>query len=72
MPNMSPTKNPMPSQDPLVRNKNFLEVATGYTVEIAQDEAASAAIDARLGDFIQAPTELEPLIERLLALPHVH
>jgi glutamate synthase (NADPH/NADH) small chain len=29
----------MPSQDPLVRNKNFLEVATGYTVEIAQDEA---------------------------------
>ncbi len=33
---------------------------------IAQDEAASAAIDARLGDFIQAPTELEPLIERLL------
>lgn len=32
MPNMSPKKNPMPSQDPLVRNKNFLEVATGYTV----------------------------------------
>ena len=40
MPNMSPKKNPMPSQDPLVRNKNFLEVATGYTVEMAQDEAA--------------------------------
>ena len=36
MPNMSPKKNPMPSQDPLVRNKNFLEVATGYTVEMAQ------------------------------------
>ena len=29
--NMRPTKNPMPSQDPNVRNKNFLEVATGYT-----------------------------------------
>ena len=40
MPNMSPKKNPMPSQDPLVRNKNFLEVATGYTVEMEQDEAA--------------------------------
>ena len=40
MPNMSPKKNPMPSQDPLVRNKKFLEVATGYTVETAQDEAA--------------------------------
>ena len=40
MPNMSPKKNPMPSQDPHVRNKNYLEVATGYTVEMAQDEAA--------------------------------
>ncbi|MDD6302300.1 MAG: NADPH-dependent glutamate synthase [Bacillales bacterium] len=39
MPNMSPKKNPMPSQDPNVRNKNFLEVATGYTEEIAIDEA---------------------------------
>ena len=27
MPNMSPKKAPMPSQDPNVRNKNFLEVA---------------------------------------------
>lgn len=26
MPNMSPKKAPMPSQDPNVRNKNFLEV----------------------------------------------
>ena len=37
--NMNPKKNPMPSQDPNVRNKNFLEVATGYTEEIAIDEA---------------------------------
>lgn len=37
--NMSPNKNPMPSQDPLVRNKNFKEVALGYTPEIAVDEA---------------------------------
>ena len=33
------TKNPMPSQDPNVRNKNFLEVALGYTEEMAIDEA---------------------------------
>ncbi len=39
MPNMSLKKNPMPSQDPQVRNKNFLEVATGYTEEMAIDEA---------------------------------
>lgn len=39
MPNMSPKKNPMPSQAPDVRNKNFLEVATGYTKEVAVDEA---------------------------------
>ena len=39
MPNMSPKKAPMPSQDPNVRNKNFLEVATGYTEEVAIEEA---------------------------------
>ena len=38
--NMRLDKNPMPSQDPNVRNKNFLEVATGYTEEQALDEAA--------------------------------
>ncbi|WP_432651629.1 NADPH-dependent glutamate synthase [Huintestinicola sp.] len=39
MPNMSLKKNPMPSQEPEVRNKNFLEVALGYTEEMAVDEA---------------------------------
>ena len=39
MPNMSLVKNPMPSQEPDVRNKNFLEVALGYTEEQALDEA---------------------------------
>ena len=38
-PNMSLTKNPMPSQEPKVRAKNFYEVATGYTDEMAIDEA---------------------------------
>ena len=39
MPNMSPKKAPMPSQEPNVRNKNFLEVALGYTQEVAVEEA---------------------------------
>ena len=36
---MSLKKNPMPHQDPNVRNKNFQEVALGYTLEQAKDEA---------------------------------
>ena len=39
MPNMSMTKNPMPVQEPDIRNKNFNEVALGYTEEQAIDEA---------------------------------
>ena len=37
--NMTPTKNPMPTQDAAIRAKNFFEVATGYTEEQAIDEA---------------------------------
>lgn len=37
--NMDPKKHPMPSQEPLVRNKNFKEVALGYDEETAVDEA---------------------------------
>ena len=40
MPNMSLKKNPMPSQEPAVRSRNFDEVALGYTEEQAVDEAA--------------------------------
>ncbi len=39
MPNMSPIKHEMPSQAPDVRNKNFEEVALGYTAETAIEEA---------------------------------
>ena len=39
MPNMNPKKNPMPSQDPAIRRRNFAEVALGYTREMAIDEA---------------------------------
>ena len=37
--NMDLKKCPMPSQDPNVRNKNFDEVALGYTYEMAINEA---------------------------------
>ena len=37
--NMRNDKNPMPMQDPIVRGKNFSEVALGYTEEQAIDEA---------------------------------
>ena len=39
MPNMSKEKVKMPEQDPQVRNKNFEEVALGYTKEMAMEEA---------------------------------
>ena len=39
MANMQMTKTPMKEQDPNVRNANFLEVAQGYTLEEAMNEA---------------------------------
>lgn len=39
MPNMSLKRNEMPVQEPNIRNKNFDEVALGYTAEQAIDEA---------------------------------
>ncbi|QAT42096.1 NADPH-dependent glutamate synthase [Aminipila luticellarii] len=37
--NLAKEKNPMPEQDPMVRNKNFKEVSTGYTEDMAVNEA---------------------------------
>ncbi len=37
--NMNPNKNPMPSQEPSVRARNFDEVALGYDRDTAVDEA---------------------------------
>ena len=39
MPNMDFKKCPMPAQEPNVRNKNFEEVALGYTYDMAVNEA---------------------------------
>lgn len=64
MPNMSPTKNPIPEQDPNVRNKNFKEVSLGYDAETAVDEAnrclhcknqpcvAGCPVNVKIPDFI--------------------
>ena len=40
MPNMKIPRTDMPQQEPAVRAKNFLEVATGYTMQMALDEAS--------------------------------
>ena len=40
MANMKIPRTDMPQQEPEVRAKNFLEVATGYTMEMALDEAS--------------------------------
>lgn len=39
MPNMTPTRSPMPTQDARVRARNFDEVALGYSEETAISEA---------------------------------
>ncbi len=39
MANMNPKRCPMPSQEPSVRKRNFQEVATGYTFDMAIEEA---------------------------------
>ena len=69
MANMSLKKNEMPAQDPTVRNKNFLEVALGYTEEQALDEAArclncknpqcvsGCPVQVRIPEFIQKIVE---------------
>ena len=69
MPNMRPTKNPMPAQDPDVRRSNFKEVALGYSEAEAVDEAQrclncqnspcrqGCPVNIRIPDFIKKVTE---------------
>lgn len=69
MPNMSLIKVPMPEQAPDVRNKNFEEVATGYTEEMAVEEAkrclnckhkpcvSGCPVKVRIPEFIQCVAE---------------
>ena len=62
--NLKCNQNPMPEQAPDVRNKNFLEVAEGYTEEMAINEAmrclncrkkpcvAGCPVNIKIPDFI--------------------
>lgn len=65
MANMSPVKNPIPEQDPNVRNKNFMEVSLGYDEATAVDEAtrclncknmpcvSGCPVNVKIPEFIQ-------------------
>ena len=69
MANMRLDKNPMPEQAPDIRNKNFQEVALGYTAEMAIDEAkrclacknqpcvAGCPVNVRIPEFISLVAE---------------
>ena len=69
MANMSPNKNPMPELEPLVRNRNFAEVACGYSKETAIDEAqrclncknkpcvSGCPVNVRIPEFISKVAE---------------
>ena len=65
MPNMSPKKAEMPKQPAEIRKRNFLEVTTGYTKEVAMEEAtrclnckhrpcvSGCPVHIRIPDFIR-------------------
>ncbi|NLT12796.1 MAG: NADPH-dependent glutamate synthase [Clostridiales bacterium] len=65
MPNMDKNKTAMPEQEPMIRNKNFQEVALGYTEENARIEAqrclnckhkpcvAGCPVKVRIPEFIK-------------------
>lgn len=69
MPNMKIPRTDIPQQEPAVRAKNFLEVATGYTMQMALDEASrclhckhkpcvnGCPVNINIPDFIKMITE---------------
>ncbi len=65
MPNMTPKKTPMPSQDPKVRAHNFLEVSQGYSAEMAQNEAARCGDEAAAYDIIADASSLPAVCGRV-------
>lgn len=50
---------PMPEQEPKVRARNFLEVPTGYTVKMAQEEAARCLQCKKPGCVAGCPVEVD-------------
>lgn len=69
MPNMSTKKVSMLEQEPNIRNKNFLEVALGYTEDMAKEEAqrclqckhkpcvAGCPVNVQIPEFIKLVAE---------------
>ena len=69
MANMDKNKTAMPEQEPMIRNKNFQEVALGYTEENARNEAlrclncknktcvAGCPVNVRIPEFISKISE---------------
>jgi len=56
------TKNPrvaMPEQEPKVRARNFLEVPTGYTAKMAQEEAARCLQCKKPGCVVGCPVGVD-------------
>ena len=49
--NLGLTKCPMPAQEPDVRNKNYQEVALGYTPEMAVEEAKRCLLTLETSGF---------------------
>ena len=72
--NNSKTKTVMPEQDPNIRNKNFEEVASGYTYEMAINEGdrclqcknrpcvSGCPVNVQIPDFIKALREDDPAL----------
>ena len=71
MANMNPKKNEMPTQEPLVRARNFSEVALGYDESVAIDEAlrclscknmpcvSACPVNVRIPEFISKIKECD-------------
>ena len=58
MANMSLKKNPMPTQEPSVRARNFDEVALGYTEESIVSEAKDLVFSDLIGIAIRADADI--------------
>ena len=59
MPKLNLNREPMPRQDPKVRGKNFNEVALGYSLEQAKEEASRCILCPRRSCVEGCPVEID-------------